>query len=128
MVDRVVIAGKGGDAGAAAAAGTPLIGAETVVVTIQNGLGSADVVAAELRAAKLGAGTRGAGRLMVGIAGGFGASIRAPGHAHHNGMQTIRMGAYGGADGGFAFARVEQAVAVWRSEEHTSEPQSLMRT
>src|SRR3546814_17496466 len=59
--------------------------------------------------------TPGDGRLMVGIAGGFGASIRAPGHAHHNGMQTIRMGAYGGADGGFAFARVEQAVAVWQA-------------
>src|SRR3546814_8965333 len=114
-VDMVGIAGKAVDAGAAAASTTPLIGAETVVVTIQNGLGSADVVAAELRAAKLGAGTRGAGRLMVGIAGGFGASIRAPGHALHNGMQTIRMGAYGGADGGFAFARVEQAVAVWQA-------------
>src|SRR3546814_15390677 len=59
--------------------------------------------------------TPGDGRLMVGIAGGFGASIRAPGHAHHNGMQTIRMGAYGGADGGLAFARVEQAVAVWQA-------------
>src|SRR3546814_15098895 len=46
-VDMVVIAVKAGDAGAAAASATPLIGAETVVVTIQNGLGSADVVAAE---------------------------------------------------------------------------------
>src|SRR3546814_15861074 len=54
----------------------------TTRVTIQNGLGSADVVAAEL------GGELGAGSLMVGIAGGFGASIRAPGHAHHNGMQT----------------------------------------
>src|SRR3546814_14707551 len=41
-VDMVVIAVKAGDAGAAAASATPLIGAETVVVTIQNGLGSAD--------------------------------------------------------------------------------------
>src|SRR3546814_12479636 len=52
---------------------------------------------------------------MVGIAGGFGASIRAPGHAHHNGMQTIRMGAYSNAPGGLAFERVERAVGVWQA-------------
>src|SRR3546814_15707360 len=52
---------------------------------------------------------------MVGIAVGFGASIRAPGHAHHNGMQTIRMGAYSNAPGGLAFEPVERAVGVWQA-------------
>jgi len=78
------------------------------VVTIQNGLGSSDVVAGEL----------GSDRLMVGIAGGFGASLKGPGHAHHNGMQTIRMGAYGDLD----FATVERAVAVWRAAGFSAEP------
>src|SRR3546814_6221085 len=79
------------------------------VVTIQNGLGSGDGWAAEL------GGDLGAVSLMVGIAGGFGASIRAPGHAYHNGMQTIRMGAYSNAPGGLAFERVERAVGVWQA-------------
>ncbi len=107
-VDMVVIAVKAADAASAAASAARLIGKETVVITIQNGLGSADVVAAEL----------GAERLMVGIAGGFGASFRGPGHAHHNGMQTIRMGAFAGLE----FARVEQAVRVWQEAGFQAEP------
>ena len=27
---------------------------------------------------------------MIGVVGGFGASIKQPGHAHHNGMQLVR--------------------------------------
>jgi 2-dehydropantoate 2-reductase len=109
-VEMVVIAVKAYDVGAAAASAAALMGPETVAITIQNGLGSADVVADVLR-------DRGSGaeRLMVGIAGGFGASIRAPGHAHHNGMQTIRMGAYPSAPRGLAFERVERAVGVWEA-------------
>lgn len=38
----------------------------------------------------------GADRLAVGVVGGFGASIRAPGHAHRNGMEMIRFGAFAG--------------------------------
>ena len=107
-VDMVVIAVKAAEAGAAAASAAGLVGAETVVLTIQNGLGSADAVAAAL----------GAERLMVGIAGGFGASLPGPGHAHHNGMETIRMGAYGG----LAFERVERAVRVWQEAGFRAAP------
>jgi 2-dehydropantoate 2-reductase len=107
VADMIVIAVKASAAEAAAAAATRMMGPETVVVTIQNGLGSSDVVAAEL----------GSERLMVGIAGGFGASLKGPGHAHHNGMQTIRMGAYGGLD----FAAVEGAVSVWREAGFSAE-------
>jgi 2-dehydropantoate 2-reductase len=98
--DMVVVAVKAADAEAAAASAAGLVGKDTVVVTIQNGLGSADTVAAGL----------GAERLMVGIAGGFGASFKGPGHVHHNGMKTIRMGAYAGLD----FETVERAVRVWQ--------------
>lgn len=106
-MDMVVIAVKASAVAAAAAAAKRMMGPESVAVTIQNGLGSSDIVAETL----------GSGRLMVGIAGGFGASIRAPGHAHHNGMQTIRMGAYGGLD----FAAVERAVAVWTAAGFSAE-------
>lgn len=99
-VDLLVVAVKAAQAGDAARAALPLLGADTLVLTIQNGLGSADFVAERL----------GAARLIVGIAGGFGASRRGPGHAHHNGMQTIRMGAYASLDPG----RVESVVGAWR--------------
>jgi 2-dehydropantoate 2-reductase len=56
-------------------------------LTIQNGLGSADRVADAL------AGTP----VMIGVAGGFGASMKGPGHAHHNGMELIRLGNRAGA-------------------------------
>ncbi len=105
--DMIVIAVKASAAAEAAAAAKRMMGPQTVVVTIQNGLGSSDVVAGEL----------GPERLMVGIAGGFGASLKGPGQAHHNGMQTIRMGAYGS----LAFAEVERAVAVWREAGFSAE-------
>ena len=35
-------------------------------------------------------------KVMVGVVGGFGASIKAPGHAHHNGMELVRLGEFGG--------------------------------
>ena len=34
--------------------------------------------------------------VMVGVVGGFGASMKAPGHAHHNGMELVRLGEFGG--------------------------------
>ena len=70
----------------AAASLESLMGPDTVVLTIQNGLGSAEIVAQHI----------GAERLMVGIAQGFGASLPAPGCAHHNDMKAIRMGPYAG--------------------------------
>jgi 2-dehydropantoate 2-reductase len=107
-VDMIVVAVKAADASAAAEAAKPLLGPETLVVTIQNGLGSAEGVAAAL----------GAERLMVGIAGGFGASFKGPGHVHHNGMKTIRMGAYAG----LPYDRVEAAVQIWRGAGFAAEP------
>ncbi len=84
--DLVIVAVKAYDIDAAAASVPPLLGPQTVVQAIQNGLGSAERVAAVV----------GADRVAVGVVGGFGASIKAPGHAHHNGMEMIRFGAYAG--------------------------------
>jgi 2-dehydropantoate 2-reductase len=100
-MDLVIIAVKAAHAGQAARDALPLLGDHTVVLTIQNGLGSADVVAQAV----------GAERLAVGIASGFGASLRGPGHAHHNAMRAMRFGAYST----LALARLETVAEVWRA-------------
>ena len=56
------------------------------MLTIQNGLGAADRIAAHMPV----------GNVLLGVADGFGASIRGPGHAHHNAMRMIRLGEIGG--------------------------------
>lgn len=106
-VDLVVIAAKAAQVEKAALDARHLLGPDTVVLTIQNGLGSADIVA----------GIVGADRLAVGIAAAFGASLRAPGHAHHNGMAAIRIGPFAG----LAPAQVESVAALWRGAGFTAE-------
>jgi 2-dehydropantoate 2-reductase len=82
VCDLVVVATKAVDVEAAAAAARPLVGQDTVVLPIQNGLGSADRIAAVL----------GDERVAIGVAGGFGASVVGPGHVHHNGWELVRLG------------------------------------
>jgi 2-dehydropantoate 2-reductase len=103
--DLVVIATKAFDVAAAAQSSVPLLGPDTVVQTIQNGLGSPEVAAPVL----------GKDRIAVGVVGGFGASMRAPGHAHHNGMEMIRFGAFAGLP-----TRLLRASArIWESAGFT---------
>jgi 2-dehydropantoate 2-reductase len=52
---------------------------------------------------------------MVGVVGGFGASMRGPGHAHHNGMELVRLGEYGGMSGGGITPRLKAVEETWRS-------------
>jgi len=99
--DLVVIATKAFDVEAAARACLPLLGPKTPVQTIQNGLGSAERVAPIV----------GPDRLIVGVVGGFGASMRGPGHVHHNGMEMVRFGAYAG----LPRPGLDAAAAIWRS-------------
>ncbi|AWN46189.1 2-dehydropantoate 2-reductase [Methylobacterium terrae] len=99
--DLVIIATKAFDVAAAAAACAPLIGPGTVVQTIQNGLGSPETAAASIDP----------DRIAVGVVGGFGASMRGPGHAHHNGLEMIRFGAFAG----LPRERLEASAAVWES-------------
>ncbi|MGM4905325.1 ketopantoate reductase family protein [Tardiphaga sp. 866_E4_N2_1] len=84
--DLVIIATKAFDVEAAANSCAALLGPGTIVQTIQNGLGSPEIAAPVL----------GADRIAVGVVGGFGASMRGPGHVHHNGMEMIRFGSYAG--------------------------------
>ncbi|MGE0487229.1 MAG: ketopantoate reductase family protein [Gammaproteobacteria bacterium] len=99
--DLVVIATKAADVAAAGRAALPLLGPATPVLTIQNGLGAVERLAAVLPRA----------RILVGVAGGFGAAMRGPGHAFHNGMELVRLGE---ADGGSS-ARLEAVAAAWRA-------------
>jgi 2-dehydropantoate 2-reductase len=77
-----------------------LLGKDTPVLSIQNGLGGPDAAAEIL----------GRERVMVGVVGGFGASIRAPGHAHHNGMELVRLGEFGGP----ITERLKKVEETWR--------------
>ncbi|HUG66061.1 MAG TPA: 2-dehydropantoate 2-reductase [Gaiellaceae bacterium] len=100
-VDLVVIATKARDVRAAATAALALLGPETVVLPIQNGLGSLDAAAEIL----------GEAFVVGGIAGGFGASLVAPGHVHHHGMELIRIGELSGP----ATPRLERIAETWRA-------------
>jgi 2-dehydropantoate 2-reductase len=107
-VDLLIIAVKAAYAGAAAAASRPLVDTGTIVLTIQNGLGSAQLVAEAL----------GPDRLIVGVAQGFGASLPEPGHAHHNDMKAIRMGPHAGLSAN----AVAAIAALWREAGFDAEP------
>ena len=86
LCDLVVLATKAMHVAAAAESVKSLLGKDTPVLSVQNGLGGPDTAAEIL----------GRERVMVGVVGGFGASMKAPGHAHHNGMELVRLGEFGG--------------------------------
>lgn len=98
--DLVVLATKAMHVSQAAEGLRPLLGPSTPVLSIQNGLGGPDAAASIL----------GKERVMVGVVGGFGASMRAPGHAHHNGMELVRLGEFGGP----ITERLRKVEDVWR--------------
>lgn len=99
--DLVIIATKAFDVEDAANESVPLLGPDTIVQTIQNGLGSPEIAAPIL----------GGDRIAVGVVGGFGASMRGPGHVHHNGMEMIRFGAFAG----LPKAPLKASAEIWRS-------------
>ena len=101
QADLVIIATKADGVEAAARAAAGILRADAPVLAIQNGLGSAEKVA----------GIVGAHCVIQGVVGGFGASMKGPGHAHHNGMEFVRLGEYAGPK----TERLEQVAEVWRS-------------
>ena len=84
--DLVILATKAMQVAPAAESVKALLGKDTPVLSVQNGLGGPDTAA----------GILGRERVMVGVVGGFGASMKGPGHAHHNGMELVRLGEFGG--------------------------------
>lgn len=106
-VDLVVIAVKASAAGTAAEQARPLLGPQTVVLTIQNGIGSAEEVAAVV----------GSSRLAVGVAGGFGAELLGSGVVSHEAMRLVEIGQF---DGG-ARLDLEPVAEAWRQAGFTVE-------
>jgi 2-dehydropantoate 2-reductase len=101
--DLVILATKAMHVSEAASSirNSSLLGRDTPVLSIQNGLGGPDAAAAVL----------GRERVLVGVVGGFGASMKGPGHAHHNGMELVRLGEFGGP----ITPRLKAVEAAWQS-------------
>ena len=100
ICDLIIIATKASGVGAAAKSIAPIVGDSTLVLTIQNGLGAGERIAQH----------RSPDNILLGVAGGFGASIKAPGHVHHNGMELIRVGEMNGG----LTDRVQRVAALWQ--------------
>ncbi len=98
--DLIVIATKASGVGPAARAIAPVLSEETLVLTIQNGLGAADRIAAHMPTEAV----------LLGVADGFGASLTGPGHAHHTAMKLIRIGEIGGG----LTDRARRLAALWQ--------------
>jgi 2-dehydropantoate 2-reductase len=98
--DLVILATKAMQVSDAAKSIAPLLKSDTPVLSIQNGLGGPETAAQVL----------GRDRVMVGVVGGFGASMRCPGHAHHNGMELVRLGEFGGP----ITPRLKKVEQTWR--------------
>ena len=97
--DLYVIATKASGVGAAARAIAPLMGADALVVTIQNGLGAGERIAEQMPA----------NNVLLGVADGFGAVMQGPGHVFHSAMKLIRLGEMAGG----LTPRLEALVGVW---------------
>ena len=103
VCELLVVATKAMDTEAGVKNAAALIGPHTLVLTIQNGLGNAE------RMERL----VGSKNLLVGIAGGFGASVVAPGHVYHNGWEAIHLGEFSGG----ITDRLQRVAEVWQKAE-----------
>jgi 2-dehydropantoate 2-reductase len=99
--DLWIVATKAADVEGVAAAIAPLLRPDSIVMAFQNGLGSGERVARHVPAE----------HVVVGIAEGFGSSIPAPGHVHHEGMRLIRVGEL---QGGLT-DRLRELEGAWRA-------------
>lgn len=80
--DLFIIATKASGVGDAARSIAPFMKDHTLVLTIQNGLGAGERIAQFIPT----------DNVLLGVAEGFGASMKGLGHAHHNAMNLIRIG------------------------------------
>jgi 2-dehydropantoate 2-reductase len=98
--DLCLIATKASGVGPAACAAAPVIGTNAIVLTIQNGLGAGERIAQHIPT----------DNVLLGVADGFGASMKGAGHAHHNAMKLIRIGE---VNGGLT-ERLRRVEKVWQ--------------
>ena len=98
--DLCLIATKASGVGPAAQSVAPVIGPNAMVLTIQNGLGAGERIAQHMPT----------DNVLLGVADGFGASMKGPGHAHHNSMKLIRIGEI---QGGLT-DRLQRIELIWQ--------------
>ncbi|HLT02954.1 MAG TPA: 2-dehydropantoate 2-reductase [Geminicoccaceae bacterium] len=103
--ELAIVATKVMDIEAALGDARAMIGPETLVLAIQNGLGNVERVTRVL----------GAENVLFGIAGGFGAELKGPGHVHHNGMEAVNLAELKGG----ITPRLERVAEVWRGAGFT---------
>ena len=104
--DLYVIATKANAVGEAAHGVASVMRPDSLVLTIQNGLGAGDRIAAHMATDKV----------LLGVADGFGASMRGPGHAHHNAMRLIRLGEINGG----ITSRLQRLESLWQEAGFTA--------
>ena len=100
LCDLCILATKASGVGPAAQAAAPVIGPDAIVLTIQNGLGAGERIAQHMSNRNV----------LLGVADGFGASMKGPGHAHHNSMKLIRIGELGGG----VTDRLQRIETIWQ--------------
>lgn len=98
--DLYIIATKASGVEAAARSIATLMHQQSLVLTIQNGLGAGEHIAQFMSTQNV----------LLGVADGFGASMKGPGHAHHNSMNLIRIGEMEGGSS----ERLDRISAVWQ--------------
>ena len=96
-----IVATKAGSVGDAAKSIKPFMTPEKTVLTIQNGLGAGERIAQYLPDKNI----------LLGVAEGFGASVRAAGHVQHTSMKMIRIGSYLPGNNSV----VERVTELWRT-------------
>lgn len=99
--DLFIVATKAAHVGDAAASIRQFVAANTFVLTIQNGLGAGERIAKHLPERNI----------LLGVAEGFGASVKSPGHVQHTAMKMIRIGSF--LPGNESV--VETVTGLWRN-------------
>ena len=98
--DLYVIATKASGVGPAARDISSLMRSDSIILTIQNGLGAGERIAEHMAV----------DNVLLGVADGFGASMKGPGHAHHNAMNLIRLGEMNGG----MTDRLKSVTRIWQ--------------
>ncbi len=99
--DLFIVATKASGVAAAASSIVPHLSPASHVLTIQNGLGAGERIASFVPDSQV----------LLGVAEGFGASVREPGHVQHTAMKMIRIGSYRPGKQTI----VEAITAVWQA-------------
>ena len=100
VADLYVIATKADGVSIAARGIARVMDPSSLVLTIQNGLGADERISKYMPI----------NNVLLGVAEGFGASMKGPGHVHHNAMRQIRIGEMSGGK----TRRLEWVESIWQ--------------